>query len=148
MKQVTKYIGMVAIVAMFAIVTVSGSIGEADAKLVRDKHVKLAEPEPDVDLVIIHVSEPRQSSEVPVKTTKGYEPKSSDSDAVTFRAVYTIHNYGATDVKNVMISVHSDTEAVDGKLVGWLDVKHSSITVLVKAFDPASIDAKIVGYEI
>lgn len=32
MKQVTKYIGLVAIVAIFALATVSGSIDEADAK--------------------------------------------------------------------------------------------------------------------
>jgi len=32
MKQITKYIGLVAIVAIFALATVSGSIGEADAK--------------------------------------------------------------------------------------------------------------------
>jgi len=32
MKQITKYIGLVAIVAIFALATVSGNIGEADAK--------------------------------------------------------------------------------------------------------------------
>jgi len=32
MKQTTKYIGMVAIMAIFALATVSGNIGEADAK--------------------------------------------------------------------------------------------------------------------
>jgi len=32
MKQTTKYIGMLAIVAIFALATVSGNIGEADAK--------------------------------------------------------------------------------------------------------------------
>ncbi len=31
MKQITKYIGMVAILSVFALVTVSGNIGEADA---------------------------------------------------------------------------------------------------------------------
>jgi len=31
MKQVTKYIGMVAILSVFALATVSGNIGEADA---------------------------------------------------------------------------------------------------------------------
>ncbi len=31
MKQVTKYIGMVAILSIFALATVSGNIGEADA---------------------------------------------------------------------------------------------------------------------
>jgi len=32
MKQITKYIGLVALVAMFSLATVSGSIGEVDAK--------------------------------------------------------------------------------------------------------------------
>jgi hypothetical protein len=31
MKQITKYIGMVAILSIFALATVSGNIGEADA---------------------------------------------------------------------------------------------------------------------
>ncbi len=31
MKQITKYIGMVAILSVFALATVSGNIGEADA---------------------------------------------------------------------------------------------------------------------
>jgi len=31
MKQTTKYIGMLSLVAIFALATVSGSIGEADA---------------------------------------------------------------------------------------------------------------------
>ncbi len=31
MKQTTKYIGMVAIMAIFALATISGNIGEADA---------------------------------------------------------------------------------------------------------------------
>jgi len=32
MKQTTKYVGMVAIMAIFALATVSGNIGEADAE--------------------------------------------------------------------------------------------------------------------
>jgi len=32
MKQITKYIGMLSLVAIFALATVSGSIGEADAE--------------------------------------------------------------------------------------------------------------------
>ncbi len=31
MKQITKYVGMVAIMAIFALATISGNIGEADA---------------------------------------------------------------------------------------------------------------------
>ncbi|QLH07453.1 hypothetical protein [Nitrosopumilus ureiphilus] len=148
MKQETKYIGLVAIVAIFAIATISGSIDEADAKLVRDRHVVLDEPEPDVDLSLIQVTEPQKSSEVSVKSTKGYVPASADSDAITYRIVYRIQNDGTTDVKNILISVHSDTETVDAKLSGWLDIQHSTITVLVKAVDPALIDAKIMGYEV
>ncbi len=34
MKQNTKYVGMVAIMAIFALATVSGNIGEADAEKV------------------------------------------------------------------------------------------------------------------
>ena len=147
MKQVTKYIGMLAIAAMFAIATVSGSINEAEAKLVRDKHVVQAEAELDVDLSVKQIFEPRKA-DTGFKTTKGFTPASSDSDVITYKVVYRIQNDGATDVKNVIISVQSDTETVDAKLSGKLDVKHSTITVLVKAVDSALLDAKIVGYEI
>ena len=147
MAQKTKYVGLVTIVAMLAVATISGSIGSVEAKLILDKHVKLDEPEPDVDLSLVQISEPVKSSEVSVKTTKGYVPASSDSDAITYRVVYRVQNDGTTDVKNIMISVHSDTETTVGKLSGWLDVTHSTITVLIKAVDPALINAKITGYD-
>ena len=38
MKQVTKYFGVVAIIAIFALATISGSIGEADAKKASGAH--------------------------------------------------------------------------------------------------------------
>lgn len=148
MKQKTKYLGMIAITAIFAIATISGGVDEADAKLVRDKHVVLPELEPDVDLSLIQMTEPVKSTEVSVKTTKGYVEKSSDSDAVTYRVIYRIQNEGTTDVKNIMISVSSDIDSAEGKLSGWLDVKHSIVAVSVKAVDFSSINAKIVGYEI
>jgi len=148
MKQITKYIGMFAALSLVMIALAPNYIGEADAKLIRDKHVVLPEPEPDVDLTIKQVSEPQQSKDIPTKTTKGFVPKSSDSDAVTYRVVYIVSNSGATDVKNVMISVHSDTETVDAELLGWLDEKHSTITALVKAIDPSSITGKIVGFQV
>ena len=150
MKQETKYIGLVAIVAIFALATVSGSIGEADAKLVRDKHVVLDEPAPDVDLSLTQMFEPRlqKSSEVSVRTAGGETITIPASDEKTYQVVYRIQNDGTTDVKNIMISVHSDTETADGKLSGWLDARHSTITVLVKAVDSSSINAKIVGFEI
>jgi hypothetical protein len=40
MKQVTKYFGVVAIIAIFALATISGSIGEADAQKGKGKHAQ------------------------------------------------------------------------------------------------------------
>lgn len=38
MKQVIKYFGVVAIIAIFALATISGSIGEADAQKAKGSH--------------------------------------------------------------------------------------------------------------
>jgi len=144
MKQITKYIGMVAIVAMFALATVPGSIDEAAAHTKNTKIV-LAEPEPDVDLRLVQISEPRQGSDE--SFTSARNQVNSDSDAVSYRVVYTIQNFGTTDVQNVTISVESDTETVDAILLGNLD-RHSILTAFVKAIDPSTIESKIVGFEI
>ncbi|MCH7648213.1 MAG: hypothetical protein IIA83_06375 [Thaumarchaeota archaeon] len=145
MKQITKYIGMVAIMAMFALATVPGSIDEAAAHTKNTK-VVLAEPEPDVDLRTIQISEPRPGSDE--SFTSARNQANSDSEAVSYRVVYTIQNFGTTDVQNVTISVESDTETVDATLFGNLDSRHSILTVFVKAIDPATIEAKIVGFKI
>ena len=148
MNKTLRYFGLLAILPLFMVMMSFDYIDEAEAKLIRDKHVTLPEPEPDVDLTLKQLSEPQQSGDVSMKTTKGFVPKTSDSDSVTYLVNYMVSNSGETDVKNIMISVHSDTEIVDAELSGWLDPKHSIISVLVKAVDPALIDAKIVGYEI
>ncbi len=44
MKQVTKYFGVVAIIAIFALATISGSIGEADAQKAKGNH-KVVRPQ-------------------------------------------------------------------------------------------------------
>ncbi len=146
MKQVTKYIGMLAIVAIFTLATVPGSIDEAEARENTNKKVVLSEPALDVDLRIVAALEPQQSSDesaIPARVQVD-----SDSDAMTYRVVYTIHNFGTTDVRDVTISVQSDTETVEAKLLGDLDSRHSTLTAFVKAIDPAMIEAKIVGFEI
>lgn len=40
MKQVTKYFGVVAIIAIFALATISASIGEADAQKGKGQNTK------------------------------------------------------------------------------------------------------------
>ncbi len=146
MKQITKYLGMLAIVAMFALATVPGSIDEAEARENTNKKVVLSEPALDVDLRIVAALEPQQSSDEPAIQARAQVD--SDSDAVTYRVVYTIHNFGTTDVRDVIISVQSDTETVEAILQGELDSRHSVLTAFVEAIDPAMIKAKIVGFEI
>ena len=146
MKQTTKYIGMVAIVAMFALATVPGSINEAEAGIHIQKKVVLPEPDPDVDLTLKQMFDTKLSTVSSTTTTDRLVLNTSD--AVTYYVTYLINNSGETDVKNVVISVQSDTEIVNAELVGKLDARNSVITVYVNAIDPATIKAKIVGYEI
>ena len=136
---------MVAIVAMFALATVPGSINEAEAIHIQKK-VVLPEPDPDVDLTLKQMFDTQLSTVSSTTTTDRLVLNTSD--AVTYYVTYLINNSGETDVKNVVISVQSDTEIVNAELVGKLDARNSVITVYVNAIDPATIKAKIVGYEI
>ncbi len=138
---------MLAIVAIFTLATVPGSIDEAEARENTNKKVVLSEPALDVDLRIVAALEPQQSTEesaIPARVQVD-----SDSDAMTYRVVYKITNFGETDVKNVMISVESDTETVDAELIKSKSGRNSSvITVFVDAIDPSSISGKIVGFQV
>lgn len=87
------------------------------------------------------------SGDEPPVSTKGYVPKDPLGDAELFRVVYTIVNVGGGDVQNVAIIVTSDAETVSAQLQGFLDPKHSTITVMIKAYDYSSIIAEIVSFE-
>jgi hypothetical protein len=145
MKQITKYIGMFAALSLVMIALAPNYIGDAEARGDRQIKVVLPDPEPDVDLTIKQVSEPQESDETSVETSR-YTQESSDS--VTYRVVYKITNFGETDVKNIMITVQSDTETVDAELSGKLMERRSLITVFVEASDPSSITGKIVGFQV
>jgi len=146
MKQITKYIGMFAILPLVMVALAPNYIVDAEARNSVDRDVVLPLPVPDVDLTIKQISGPQESTETPVVSSR-YTQESSD--AVTYRVVYKITNFGETDVKNVMISVQSDTETVDADLLGSKSGRNSSlITVFVEAIDPSSITGKIVGFEV
>ncbi len=148
MKQITKYIGMFAALSLVMIALAPNYIADAEAKPNHQiqKDVILPDQVPDVDFTLTQMSEPQLSTEAPVKTTR-YTEESSDS--VTFRVVYKITNFGETDVKNVMITVQSDTETVDAELIKSKSGRNSSlITVFVEASDPSSISGKIVGFQV
>jgi len=146
MKQITKYIGMLAILPLVMVALAPNYIVDAEARNSVDRDVVLPLPVPDVDLTIKQISGPQESTETPVVSSR-YTQESSN--AVTYRVVYKITNFGETDVKNVMISVQSDTETVDADLLGSKSGRNSSlITVFVEAIDPSSITGKIVGFEV
>jgi len=146
MKQITKYIGMFAALSLVMIALAPNYIGDAEARNSVARDVVLPLPVPDVDLTITQVSEPQESDEAPVVSSRYTQ---ETSDAMTYRVVYKITNFGETDVKNVMISVQSDTETVDAELLGSKSGRNSSlITVFVDAIDPSSISGKIVGFQV
>jgi len=136
---------MFAALSLVMIALAPNYIGDAEARNSVARDIVLPLPEPDVDLTIKQVSEPQESDETSVETTR-YTQESSDS--VTYRVVYKIDNFGETDVKNIMISVQSDTETVDAELPGKLQERRSLITVFVEASDPSSITGKIVGFQV
>jgi hypothetical protein len=146
MKQITKYIGMFAALSLVMVALAPNYIGDAEARGDRQIKVVLSDPEPDVELTLTQVSEPQESDLTSVQTTR-YTQETSDS--VTYRVVYKITNFGETDVKNVIISVQSDTETVDAELIKSKSGRNSSvITVFVEAIDPSSITGKIVGFQV
>ena len=148
LKQ-TGLIGVSLTLTLAMLVMVPGFIGQAEAEFVREKYVVLPEPELDVELSAIQLSEPREVNVNPENIRKDYVTIRSDPDTETFAVVYRIQNDGTTDVRKVTLSVQSDTETVEGEFRVNLDKpKFSTIQVLVKAADPTSINAEITGYQI
>jgi len=137
---------MFAALSLVMIALAPNYIGDAEARGDRQIKVVLPDPIPDVDLTLTQVSEPQESGETSVVSSRYTQ---ETSDAMTYRVVYKITNFGETDVKNVMISVQSDTETVDAELTQSKSGRNSSlITVFVDAIDPSSITGKIVGFQV
>ena len=148
LKQ-TGVLGITALLMLASIATIPGFIGEANAEFIRVNDAVPDEPEVDVELSAIQLSEPREVNVTPENNRKDYVTIRSDSDTETFAVVYRIQNDGTTDVRKVTLSVQSDTETVEGEFFVNLDKpKFSTIQVLITAADPASINAVITGYQI
>ena len=148
LKQ-TGLIGVSLTLTLAMLVMVPGFIGEANAEFIRINDAVPDEPELDVELSAIQLSEPREVNVNPENNRKDYVTIRSDPDTETFAVVYRIQNDGTTDVRKVTLSVQSDTETVEGEFRVNLDKpKFSTIQVLVIAADPTSINAVITGYQI
>ena len=144
LKQ-TGVMGITALLMLASIATIPGFIGEAEAEFVRVNDAVPDEPEADVDLSAIQISE----REVNVSQEKINHLKVGDSNTETFQVGFKIVNDGTTDVRKVTVSVQSDTETVESEFFVNLDKpKYSTITVMIEAADPTSINAVITGYQI
>ncbi len=95
------------------------------------------EASPSLQLISVH--EP---------TTKAGKDFVVTGDVTSFTVVYAVVNPANIDLRNVKILVSSDTEFVIGEMLGNYDKDHRSISVMLGAVDPASINAKIIGFEI
>ena len=152
MNQKTKYIGMLAIIPLVMVAIVPNYIGEADASnqhfvAIEKLKVLNAVPEqPTAELSLVQVFEPKETTATQIPT-KGFVPRSADDGAKTYQVVYRVLNAVDSDVRNIEISVSSDTQTVSGELQGDLEIKRSIISVMIQAHDPASISAEIVDFD-
>ena len=152
MNQKTKYIGILAIIPLVMVAIVPNSIGEADASnqhfvaIEKLKQLNAVPEQPTAELSLVQVFEPKETTATQIPT-KGFVPRSADDDATTFQVLYRVINAVDSNVQNVEISVSSDTQTVSGELQGDLEIKRSTISVLIQAHDPASISAEIADFD-
>ena len=154
MNQKTKYIGLLAIIPLVMVAIVPNSIGEADASnqhfvaIEKLKQLNAVPEQPTAELSLVQVFEPRETQSFTVKAVNQYVPTSADDDATTFQVLYRVLNAVDSDVRNIEISVSSDTQTVSGELSGNLHpTRNSIISVMIQAHDPASISAEIVDFD-
>ena len=178
MNKITKYIGLLAILPLVMVAIAPNLIGEADARGAQDipfdpvskaapghqgatsttvpehstRGVQAQEAEP-VTLSLKQIElrdDTRQQNKADLSFTssKKIVPRGDDFGIETFRAIYVIATEGDGDAKNVELQVTSDFETVQVERLGNLDTKNSVVTVMIKAVDPASINAEILGFEI
>ena len=153
MNQKTKYIGILAIIPLVLVAIVPNSIGEADASnqhfvaIEKLKQLNAVPEQPTAELSLVQVFEPKEATTTQIPT-KGFVPRSADDEATTFKVLYRVINAVDSDVRNIEISVSSDTQTVSGDLSGNLHpTRNSIISVMIKAHDPASISAEIVDFD-
>jgi len=81
-------------------------------------------------------------------TTKAGKDFVVTGDVTSFTAIFAVVNPANVDLRNVEILVISDTESVRGEMSGNNNKDQRSISVTIDAVDPASINAKIIAFEI
>ncbi len=148
---------MLAIVPLVMMAIVPDYIGEADASnehliaIAKLKELNKAPEMPTAELSLVQMLEPKETRSFSVKGKTwnqfiGFVPV---DNTPTYQVHYKVFNAVDSDVRDIEISVSSDTETVSGKLTGDLDMKRGNyiISVMLKAKDPASINAEITGFD-
>ncbi len=154
MNQKLKYVGLLAILPLMTVALSPDLIGTADAlsrKEIRVLQAAQEQPAPEVDLSVRFLGEAQMVDNGELKQTSSYlkeNPEARDDPVPTFRTIIKVSNAADSNVRNVEILVTSDTETIQTELQGNLVPKHSMVTAMIKATDPASINAKIIGFEI
>ena len=147
MNKQLKNIGLLAILSLVTVAL--GSQYITDVYAAGTDGTKWAERSNEsstpITLSLREVADPVQTTTSSAKSFKGVDLQQYDTTQ-TYRAVYEVENPQNSKVSNVKILVSSDIDSVQEKLQGNWDPKHSVITVLIKANDPASIDARITGF--
>ena len=153
MNQKTKYIGMLAIIPLVMVAIVPNYIGEADASnqhfvaIEKLKVLNAVSEQSTAELSLVQVFEPAETAATQIPT-KGFVPRSADDGATTYKVLYRVLNAVDSDVRNIEISVSSDTQTISGELSGNLHpTRNSIISVMIQAHDPASISAEIADFD-
>jgi len=148
MNQKLKYVGLFAILPLMTVALSPDLIETANAA----KFIPVTQEQPtQVDLSVKLVGEAQMVDNGELKQTSANlkeNPEARDDPVPTFRTIIKVSNAADSNVRNVEILVTSDTETIQTELQGNLGSRHSTVTTLIKATDPASINAKIIGFEL
>ncbi len=154
MNQKITYIGMLAIIPLVMIAIVPDYIGEADASnkhliaIEKLKELNKAPEQLTAELSLVQMLEPKETKSFPVKSVTKFVERSADDGAATYKVLYRVLNAVDSDVRDIEISVSSDTQMLSEDLPGDLHpTRNSIISVMIKAYDPASISAEIVDFD-
>ena len=143
MNQKLKQVGLFAILAVFSMSLTTGFVEDAEASSSKDPKFRALiedlKTESSPSLILVSINDPA--------TRPGTDFVVSEK-ITTFHVVYAVVNPTNVDLRNVEILVTSDIESVNAELRGSHDEKRSIISFQIDAVDPASVSAKITGYEI
>ena len=154
MNQKLKQVGLFAVLAVFTLSLTTSLVSDVEATSKYD-NAETSPVEPSskaahmADLMnALRVGDDPSLQQIRVNdsSTKAGTEFVVTGDVTTFKVSYFIVNPAGIDLRNVEILVTSDTESVEGEILGNYSTRNRILTVQIDAVDPASVDAKIIGW--